>query len=167
MVVYEVGISSLGCLLVAKNDKGICFVALADEADLLVEYLLKKYPHAKQQVNDTVLTGYLIQILNYIESPSGELNLPIEMVGTSFQKLVWNTLLSVPAGQTRTYTELANMLGKPSSVRAVANACAANSLALLVPCHRIVKKNGTVSGYRWGVERKQILLRRERKLLSV
>ncbi|WP_289303199.1 methylated-DNA--[protein]-cysteine S-methyltransferase, partial [Methylophaga sp. UBA3996] len=80
---------------------------------------------------------------------------------------VWNTLLQIPAGQTRTYTELAMMLGRPSSVRAVANACAANSLALLVPCHRIVNKNGNLSGYRWGVERKQILLGRERALLSV
>ncbi len=167
MVFYELGISSLGCLLVAGNDNGICFVALADDPDRLVEHLLEKYPHAKQQENDTLLTDYLIQILNYIEAPTGELDLPIQMEGTSFQKSVWNTLLQIPAGQTRTYTELAMMLGWPSSVRAVANACAANSLALLVPCHRIVNKNGNLSGYRWGVERKQILLGRERALLSV
>lgn len=167
MVEFELGISSLGCLLVAKNNNDICFVALADEPDGLVEHLLEKYPHAKRQKNDALLTDYLIRILNYIESPTGELDLPIEMVGTSFQKSVWKTLLQVPAGQTRTYTELANMLGKPSAVRAVANACAANSLALLVPCHRIINKNGTLSGYRWGIERKEILLDREKALLSV
>ncbi|WP_330111204.1 methylated-DNA--[protein]-cysteine S-methyltransferase [Methylophaga thalassica] len=167
MVFYELGISSLGCLLVARNNRAICFVALADDPDLLVEHLQEKYPHAKQQQNDTLLTSYLIRILNYIELPKGELDLPIEMEGTTFQKSVWMTLQQVPVGQTRTYTELANMLGKPSAVRAVANACAANSLALLVPCHRIVNKNGTLSGYRWGVERKQILLGREKALLTV
>lgn len=167
MVLYELGISSLGCLLIAGNNKGICFVALADEPDRLVEHLLQKYPHAKQQKKNATLTDYLIQILNYIESPIGELDLPFQMEGTSFQKSVWTTLLQIPAGQTKTYTELANMLGRPSAVRAVANACAANSLALLIPCHRIVNKNGTLSGYRWGADRKEILLDRERALLSV
>lgn len=161
MIEYELGTSSLGCVLVAMSEKGVCAIALADKPDELVDWLQQKYPHARQAADNAVLLSRLQQVLNYTESPGTSLDLDLDINGTDFQKRVWRALQTVPAGQTCSYSEIARQIGSPKSVRAVAGACAANSLALAIPCHRIVRKDGQLSGYRWGVERKKMLLQKE------
>lgn len=158
---YAVGSCSLGCVLVAMSNKGICAIALADDPAQLVDWLMQKYPHARQGAENALLLSQLQLVLNYAESPETSLELELDINGTDFQKRVWEALRSVPAGQTCSYSDIAKMIGAPQAVRAVAGACAANSLALAIPCHRIVRRDGAISGYRWGVERKKILLHKE------
>lgn len=161
MIEYELGSSSLGCVLVAMSQKGVCGIAIADSADELVDWLQQKYPHARRATDNRVLLSRLQQILNYSESPDNNLELELDINGTDFQKRVWQALQTVPPGQTCSYSEIAERIGSPRAVRAVAGACAANSLALAIPCHRIVRQDGDLSGYRWGLERKKILLQKE------
>lgn len=161
MVHFELGESSLGCVLVAMSEKGICAIALGDDPAQLVDWLKQKYPHAEKGTVNATLHARLQQVLNYTEWPDSELSLELDINGTDFQKRVWQALQTVPVGQTRSYTEIAEMIGSPKSVRAVAGACAANTLALAIPCHRIVRQDGKPSGYRWGIERKKILLEKE------
>lgn len=161
MIEYELGSSSLGCVLVAMSQKGVCAIALADEPDSLLDWIKQTYPHAENGHQNTRLQSVLQQVLNYTENPKRALNLPLDISGTAFQKSVWQALKTIPAGRTHSYSELAEMIGRPASVRAVAAACAANTLALAIPCHRIVRKDGSLSGYRWGMQRKKILLENE------
>lgn len=161
MISYNIGCCSLGCVLVAVSEKGVCAISMGDQPDALSDWLLEKYPHARNGVEDAFLQSCLLKVLNYTESPTTALEVPLDIDGSAFQKQVWQALKSVPAGQTSSYSEIAEKIGCPQSVRAVAGACAANSLALAIPCHRIVRKDGGLSGYRWGVERKKILLQKE------
>lgn len=161
MVEFDLGSSSLGCVLLAMSEKGVCAIALGDNPDALVDWLKQKYPHAQKTSDNAVLLSRLQQILNYTESPSDSLDLELDINGTEFQKRVWQALLTVPAGETCSYSDIAKKIGSPQSVRAVAGACASNSLALAIPCHRIVRRDGNLSGYRWGLERKKILLQKE------
>lgn len=161
MIEYELGSCSLGCVLVAMSDKGVCAIALGDEPAQLVDWLKQKYPHARKGDGNAILLSRLQRILNYAEWPDARLDLELDITGTDFQKRVWQALQMVPAGETRSYSEIAEKIGSPGSVRAVAGACAANSLALAIPCHRVIRHDGQLSGYRWGVERKKILLEKE------
>ena len=161
MIKVDLGESTLGCVLVACSEKGVCAISLGDDPDALVAWLLEKYPHAERNSEDTNLQQQLSLVLNYVEDPAPPLNIVLDIQGTAFQKRVWQALQAVPNGATSSYSDIAEVVGSPHAVRAVAGACAANSLALAIPCHRIVSKDGSLSGYRWGVERKKILLDRE------
>jgi AraC family transcriptional regulator of adaptative response/methylated-DNA-[protein]-cysteine methyltransferase len=148
-------------MLVAESDKGICAVALGDDADTLVRDLQDRFPKARLIGDDEGFQRRVAEVVGLVEHPDRGSDLPLDIRGTAFQQKVWTALRRIPAGQTLSYAELAERIGDPKAVRAVAGACAANSLALLVPCHRIVRTDGALSGYRWGAERKRVLLQRE------
>ncbi|KAF1041203.1 MAG: Bifunctional transcriptional activator/DNA repair enzyme Ada [Herbaspirillum frisingense] len=152
----------LGALLVAATAKGICAVTLGDDPEALVRELQDRFPKAELVGGDADFERMLAQVLGAIEDPARGIDLPLDVRGTAFQQRVWQALRSVPPGVTLTYSELAGRVGNPGAVRAVASACANNDIALLIPCHRIVRLDGSFSGYRWGVERKQALLDKER-----
>ena len=158
---FAVADTSLGALLVAESDKGICAVALGDDPDTLVRDLQDRFPKACLIGDDDVFQRRVAEVVGLVEHPGRGVELPLDIRGTAFQQKVWAALRRIPAGQTLSYAELAERIGDPKAVRAVAGACAANSLALLVPCHRIVRTDGALSGYRWGTERKRVLLQRE------
>jgi AraC family transcriptional regulator of adaptative response/methylated-DNA-[protein]-cysteine methyltransferase len=154
----------LGALLVAATDKGICAVALADDPEVLVKDLQDRFPKAELVGGDSGFERTLAQVLGFLDDPGRGIDLPLDVRGTAFQQRVWQALRGIPAGATLSYTQLAERVGSPAAVRAVAGACANNNIALLIPCHRIVRLDGAPSGYRWGVERKQALLDKERGL---
>jgi len=158
---YAVGTCSLGLALVAATERGICAILLGDDAEALAEDLAERFPKAAISHSDD-FSAYLTQVIAKIDQPSSNLALPLDIRGTAFQRRVWQALQAIPAGETRSYGEVAAELGQPSAVRAVAGACAANKLAVAVPCHRVVARDGGLAGYRWGVGRKQALLARER-----
>ncbi|WP_420840747.1 bifunctional DNA-binding transcriptional regulator/O6-methylguanine-DNA methyltransferase Ada [Herbaspirillum robiniae] len=153
----------LGELLVAATDKGICAVALGDDAEALVKELQDRFPKAELVGGDAGFEQTVAQVLGAIDDPGRGAELPLDVRGTAFQQRVWQALRGVPPGVTLSYSELAERVGSPAAVRAVASACANNNIALLIPCHRIVRLDGSPSGYRWGVERKQALLDKERR----
>ncbi len=158
---FAVGESSLGAILVAESDKGICAVSLGDDPNELVEELQDRFPRASLIGGDAAFEKRVAQVVGLVEAPGTGSDLPLDIRGTAFQQRVWAALRQIPAGRTLSYAELAEKIGDPKAVRAVAGACAANTLAMLVPCHRIVRTDGSLSGYRWGVERKRALLSRE------
>lgn len=158
---FAVGESSLGAILVAESDKGICAVSLGDDPDDLVRELQDRFPRATLIGGDAAFEKRVAEVVGMVETPGKGSDLPLDIRGTAFQQRVWTALRQIPAGQTLSYAELADRIGDPKAVRAVAGACAANTLAVLVPCHRIVRTDGSLSGYRWGVERKRTLLTRE------
>ncbi len=149
--------TSLGPLLVASTERGICSISLGDSAEALVERLKKRFPKA-ELADDAEFRATLGCVVSLIERPGERFDLPLDIRGTAFQRQVWEALRLIPRGTTLTYAELATLIGRPSSVRAVANACGANELAVVIPCHRIVRTNGGLGGYRWGIERKRALL---------
>lgn len=161
---FAVGECSLGAVLVASTTKGFCAVLLGDNAELLIRELCGRFPKAKVKPGDTAFHQRAAQVIACVDEPTGAASLPLDLRGTLFQQKVWRALQRVPPGETLTYSELAERLGRPNAVRAVARACAANTLAVLVPCHRIVRRDGGLAGYRWGVDRKRALLLRERLL---
>jgi AraC family transcriptional regulator of adaptative response/methylated-DNA-[protein]-cysteine methyltransferase len=150
--------SSLGLILIAVSHLGVRAVMLGDDHETLRQDLAARYPEAKLVNGDARLATRVVEAVEHPERPS---DVPIDMDGTAFQKQVWLALRQVPAGQTVSYGELARRIGHPAAVRAVAHACATNPLAVLVPCHRAVRSNGTLAGYRWGLGRKRALLERE------
>ncbi len=161
---YAVGPCSLGSVLVAQSTRGICAILLGDAegaADALVRDLQARFPRAQLQPGDAAFAALVAQVVAFVEAPGLGLALPVDVRGTAFQQRVWQALQAIPAGQTASYAEIAQRIGAPTAVRAVARACAANALAVAVPCHRVVKSDGGLSGYRWGVERKRALLQRE------
>ena len=162
---FAVAATSLGAMLVAESDKGICSVALGDEPDTLVRELQDRFPKAQLIGGDEAFERRVAEVVGLVDhpekGPEKGLDLPLDIRGTAFQQKVWAALRRIPAGQTLSYAELAERIGDPKAARAVAGACAANTLALLVPCHRIVRTDGAISGYRWGAERKRVLLQRE------
>lgn len=160
---FATGESSLGMVLVGQSSRGVCAILLGSQAeDLLVE-LRGRFPHAHLQAADSSFAAVVRQVIQLIEDPRRELALPLDIRGTVFQDRVWRALRAIPPGTTLSYAQLADQLQQPQAVRAVAGACAANSLAVVIPCHRIVRSDGALSGYRWGAERKRELLRRERQ----
>jgi methylated-DNA-[protein]-cysteine S-methyltransferase/AraC family transcriptional regulator of adaptative response/methylated-DNA-[protein]-cysteine methyltransferase len=157
-IAFATGTSALGTVLVAGNAHGVCAILIGSEAGELVADLAVRFPHNTLVQQDRKLDGELMKILRFIEKPTRGLDLELNINGTPFQRRVWDALCGIPAGQTITYAALAHRVGKPGAVRAVANACAANAIALAIPCHRVIGSDGTLSGYRWGVERKRALL---------
>ncbi|WP_286798423.1 bifunctional DNA-binding transcriptional regulator/O6-methylguanine-DNA methyltransferase Ada [Pandoraea sp. 64-18] len=158
---FAVAQCSLGALLVAATPRGLCAVSLGDDPDTLVKALQDRFPHAELVGADPEFERWVAQVVGFVESPRVGLSLPLDVRGTAFQQRVWQALREVPAGATASYTQIAERIGAPRAVRAVAQACASNPLAVVIPCHRVVRHDGALSGYRWGVERKRALLAHE------
>ncbi len=158
---YAVGSCSLGLLLTADSERGLCAIFLGDDAENLVTALAQRFPRAQLQPETGELQHVMTLVSALTERPAQTLNLALDIHGTTFQQRVWQVLREIPAGTTLSYTQVAQRLGAPAAARAVAQACAANPLAIVIPCHRVVRSDGTLSGYRWGVERKRQLLLRE------
>jgi len=158
---FAIGESSLGSILVARSDRGICAILLGDDPALLVLDLQDRFPRSALVGGDVECEQPLVKIAGFIERPVLGLDLPLDIQGTAFQQSVWQALRKIPAGSTASYADIANRIGRPKAVRAVAQACGANALAVAIPCHRVVRSDGALSGYRWGVERKRALLDRE------
>lgn len=154
---------SLGSIVVAASGRGVCAILLGDEPEELARDLERRFPHADVVGADATFEEWVARVVGLVESPRAGLDVPLDLRGTVFQQRVWRALREIPAGQTKSYTELAEAIGAPKSVRAVAQACGANALAVAVPCHRVVRSDGKLSGYRWGVERKRELLAREKQ----
>lgn len=155
---------SFGRLLVGATGKGVCFIGFAEPEEALMADLRRRFPKATITVNDTGLAEIVRTVLEFLREPKQALNLPLDLRGTAFQQRVWRALCSIPLGSTRTYRQLAEMTGNPKAVRAVARSCATNPVSLAVPCHRVVGSDGALTGYRWGISRKQALLEHERRL---
>ncbi|PQZ93288.1 MULTISPECIES: bifunctional DNA-binding transcriptional regulator/O6-methylguanine-DNA methyltransferase Ada [Pseudomonas] len=160
-ILFAVGQCSLGAILVAQSARGVCAILLGDEPEPLVRDLQDQFPRAELVGADGHFEQLVAQVVGFIEAPALGLGLPLDVRGTAFQQRVWQALRDIPAGSTASYAEIAERIGAPKSFRAVAQACGANRLAVAIPCHRVVRSNGELSGYRWGVERKQQLLERE------
>ena len=160
---FAIGQSALGAILVAATAKGICAIFLGDDPDQLARDFQDAFPKAEITGGDKAFEAMVAQVVGFVEHPARGLDLPLDIRGTAFQRQVWEALQSVPPGMTASYTDIARHIGQPKSVRAVATACAANKIAVAIPCHRIVRTDGSLSGYRWGVERKGELLQREQE----
>lgn len=158
---FAVGQCSLGAILVAQSERGLCAISLGDDPEALVQELQDQFSKAEIIGGDSEFEKIVSEVVGFIEKSAMGLSLPLDVQGTAFQERVWRALSELPPGTTTSYTELARKLGSPKAVRAVANACGANQLAVAIPCHRVVRRNGDLAGYRWGVERKRELLRRE------
>jgi AraC family transcriptional regulator of adaptative response/methylated-DNA-[protein]-cysteine methyltransferase len=158
---FAVGECSLGSILVAKSERGVCAILLGDDPDALARDLQDRFPRATLIGGDPEFEALVARVVGFVEAPGLGLELPLDVRGTAFQQRVWQALREIPAGSTASYREIAGRIGSPRSVRAVAQACAANPLAVAIPCHRVVRTDGGLSGYRWGVERKRALLQRE------
>jgi AraC family transcriptional regulator, regulatory protein of adaptative response / methylated-DNA-[protein]-cysteine methyltransferase len=159
---FAIGQSSLGAILVAASDRGICAILLGDDADDLLKDLQDRFPKATLIGGDADFENWVARVVGLVEAPSRGIDLPLDIRGTAFQQRVWQALRQIPPGKTATYSDIAEAIGDPKAVRAVAGACAANKIAIAIPCHRVIRQDGSLSGYRWGVERKRELLKRER-----
>ena len=160
---FSVGDCSLGAILVAATAKGVCAITFGEDPSALVHGLQDRFPNAELAGGDPAFEATVARVVAAVEAPGTGLDLPLDIRGTAFQQRVWQALRAIPPGRTATYAEIAAALGAPAAVRAVAGACAANTLAVAIPCHRVIRSDGALSGYRWGVERKAALLRRERE----
>ena len=158
---FAVGACSLGSILVASTERGICAISLGDDPDALVRDLQDRFPRAALRGGDRAFEQMVAQVVGFVETPRIGLDLPLDIRGTAFQQRVWEALRHTRPGETISYSDLARRIGSPQSVRAVAKACATNPIAVAIPCHRVVRIDGSLSGYRWGVERKRDLLARE------
>jgi AraC family transcriptional regulator of adaptative response/methylated-DNA-[protein]-cysteine methyltransferase len=158
---FAVGACSLGSVLVALSDKGVCAILIGDDPDRLARDLQDRFPYANLIGGDGAFEQLVAKVVGFVEAPKLGLDLPLDIRGTAFQQRVWQALREIPAGTTVSYRDVAHRIGKPSSVRAVAQACAANPIAVAIPCHRVVRNDGGLAGYRWGVERKRALLEKE------
>lgn len=158
---FATGATSLGALLVATSGRGICAILMGDDADALVGDLRRRFPRRRLIEGGVQAEALADRVAGIIETPSRGLDLPLDVSGTVFQRRVWESLREIPAGTTASYAEIARRIGAPGAVRAVARACAANPVAVVIPCHRVVRSDGALSGYRWGAGRKRALLARE------
>ena len=158
---FAIGECSLGSILVAQTDRGVCAVLIGDDPDTLVRDLQDRFPNAELLGNESGYEELVAKVVGLVESPSIGLDLPLDIRGTAFQQRVWKALQEIPAGATASYADIAKQIGMPKAVRAVAQACGANSIAVAIPCHRVVRSDGALSGYRWGAQRKRTLLDRE------
>nr|WP_245276379.1 bifunctional DNA-binding transcriptional regulator/O6-methylguanine-DNA methyltransferase Ada [Methylocapsa aurea] len=163
---FAVGECALGSILVARSARGVCAILMGDDADALARDLQDRFPRARLTGGDAGFEDLVAKVVGFVEAPSLGLDLPLDLRGTAFQQRVWRALQEIPAGSTASYAAIAKRIGSPKSVRAVANACAANALAVAIPCHRVVRTDGALSGYRWGVERKRALLDREAQAMA-
>jgi AraC family transcriptional regulator of adaptative response/methylated-DNA-[protein]-cysteine methyltransferase len=159
---FAVGQCSLGAILVAATDKGVCAIEFGDDPERLVRGLQDRFPKAQLLGGDQDFDRLVAKVVGFVEAPAQGLDLPLDIRGTAFQQRVWKAIRAIPAGATASYRDLAKRLGAPKAVRAVAQACAANGIAVAIPCHRVVRTDGSPSGYRWGVARKRALLTREK-----
>lgn len=160
---FALGQCALGAILVAQSQRGICAILLGDDPDALLRDLQDGFPKAELIGGDEPFEHLVAQVVGFVEAPAIGLNLPLDVRGTAFQQRVWQALRDIPPGTTASYTDIAARIGAPKAVRAVAQACGANHIAVAIPCHRVVRRDGDLSGYRWGVARKRELLRRESK----
>ncbi|MBA3581981.1 MAG: methylated-DNA--[protein]-cysteine S-methyltransferase [Gammaproteobacteria bacterium] len=158
---FSVGKSALGLILVAQSNQGICAIALGDNAESLIDALQTRFSKLDIIADDNKLKNVISHIANWIDKPVADLEFALDLRGTPFQQQVWRALRNIPLGKTATYTDIANQINMPKAARAVALACAANPVALAIPCHRVVRQDGNLSGYRWGIERKKALLKKE------
>jgi len=158
---FALGQCSLGAILVAATERGVCAISLGDDPEALLRELQDRFPKAEMIGGDRDFEQLVAKVVGFIEQPTQSVDLPLDIRGTAFQQRVWAALARIPAGKTLSYSELARHVGMPSAVRAVASACAANKLAVAIPCHRVLRNDGALSGYRWGVARKRALLDRE------
>lgn len=158
---FAIGECSLGSILVAASDKGVCAVSLGDDPNKLGQELQDRFPKARLIGGDRKFERVVAKVVGFVEAPKVGLALPLDVRGTAFQRRVWKALRAIPAGSTASYAIIAKRIGFPKTVRAVAGACAANVIAVAIPCHRVLRTDGSLSGYRWGVERKSALLKRE------
>jgi AraC family transcriptional regulator of adaptative response/methylated-DNA-[protein]-cysteine methyltransferase len=158
---FAVGQCALGSVLVAQSAKGVCAILLGDDPDALVRDLQDRFPRATLLGGEAAFEQTVARVIAFVEAPARGLDLPLDVRGTAFQQRVWAALRQIPAGSTASYAEIASRIGAPNGSRAVAQACGANPLAVAIPCHRVVRTDGSLSGYRWGVQRKQDLLTRE------
>jgi AraC family transcriptional regulator of adaptative response/methylated-DNA-[protein]-cysteine methyltransferase len=163
---FAVGQTSLGAILVASSKKGVAAILLGDDPDNLVRNLHDRFPKARLIGADRDYESLIARVVGFVENPHVGLDLPLDVRGTAFQRRVWKALQTVPIGERVSYSEIAHRIGSPSAVRAVAGACAANNLAIAIPCHRVVRNDGALSGYAWGVERKRSLLDREAQRMA-
>ncbi len=158
---FAIGQCSLGAILVARSQRGVCAISLGDDPEVLLRELQDRFPRAELVGGDAGFERVVAQVVGLIEAPNIGHDLPLDVRGTAFQQRVWQALRQIPPGETASYAQIAQRIGAPKSVRAVAQACASNTLAVAIPCHRVVRSDGALSGYRWGVARKQALLARE------
>ncbi len=158
---FAIGECSLGAVLVAQSERGVCAIYLGDDPDALARQLQDRFPQAVLVGGDAGFEDLVARVIGMVEAPGTTAELPLDVRGTAFQQRVWRVLCAIPAGTTASYSDIAKRIGRPGAIRAVAQACAANALAVAIPCHRVVRKDGELSGYRWGVERKRELLRKE------
>lgn len=158
---FAIGSSSLGLVLVGATPRGVCAILLGDERQALLDELAQRFPHASRRPAGAEFEHWVAQVVNWVENSRAGSELPLDIQGTAFQQRVWQALRSVAPGETVSYSELARAVGLPAGARAVAQACAANPLAVAIPCHRAVRKDGSLSGYRWGRHRKREMLKRE------
>ena len=158
---FAVGECSLGSVLVAATDRGVCAILLGDDPEALVRNLQDRFPKGQIIGGDRDFDRLVAKVVGLVEAPALGLDLPLHVRGTAFQQRVWQALGDIPAGSTASYTDIARRIGAPKAVRGVAQACAANAIAVAIPCHRVVRTDGTLAGYRWGIDRKRVLLERE------
>ena len=158
---FAIGECSLGAILVAASQVGVCAILIGDDPDALARELQDRFPRAGLIGGDAAFEQLVAKVVGLVEAPALGLDLPLDVRGTAFQQRVWQALREIPAGSTASYADVARRIGAPKSVRAVAQACGANALAVAIPCHRVVRNDGALAGYRWGVERKRALLQRE------
>ncbi len=163
-ITFALAQCSLGAILVARSEKGVCAISMGDDPESLLRELQDRFPRADLVGGDVEFEKLVARVVGHIEAPNIGIHLPLDVRGTAFQQRVWQALRCIPPGQTFSYAQIAEAIGSPRSVRAVAGACAANTLAVAIPCHRVVRSDGALSGYRWGVERKRELLLRERPI---
>ena len=158
---FGVGECSLGKILVATTDKGICAILLGDDPEMLLRDLEDRFPEERLIGGDQAVEPLMAEAIAFVENPAGGLDLPLDPSGTPFQQRVWQALREIPIGSTASYGEVARRIGAPKEAYAVGEACAANMIAVAIPCHRVVRKDGGLAGYRWGFKRKRALLKRE------
>ena len=163
---FAIGECALGSILVAQSGRGICAILMGDDPDALARELQDRFPRTSLIGGDSGFEQLVATVIGFVEAPALGLDLPLDVRGTAFQQRVWQALRQIPAGHTASYSEIAQRIGAPKAVRAVAGACAANALAVAIPCHRVVRSDGALSGYRWGVERKRALLASEAQALA-
>jgi AraC family transcriptional regulator of adaptative response/methylated-DNA-[protein]-cysteine methyltransferase len=160
-ILYAAADCSLGKILVAASRVGICMIGLADDPELLTSELHDRFPNADLLAGNRAFEKLVDRVVKFVDCPGVGLDLPLDIRGTAFQQRVWQKLTGIPAGQTRSYAQIARSLGKPKAVRAVGSACGANHIAVAIPCHRAVRSNGSLAGYHWGIKRKVQLLKKE------
>jgi AraC family transcriptional regulator of adaptative response/methylated-DNA-[protein]-cysteine methyltransferase len=158
---YGISDSTLGAIAVARSRKGVCAILFGDDRRDLLRDLRQRFPDAELVEDAAGLKTALARVVRFVESPAAGIDLPLDVAGTEFQQRVWRALMRIAPGTTASYADIARAIEAPTSMRAVAQACGANALALAIPCHRVVRSDGALSGYRWGVHRKRALLERE------